>query len=59
MMQPTRANLQNIQKTIQIYTKKKQTMQLKNKHKTYVDISPKKTYNGQQAHEKMLNITNY
>ena len=36
---------------------KKTNNSIKNRQKTYTDISPKKT--GQEAHEKMLNITNY
>ena len=41
------------------FNNKNQTTQLKNGQKTLTDISPKKTYTWQQAHEKMLNITNY
>ena len=38
---------------------KKQTTQSKIGQKIYIDISQKKTSDGQKAHEKMFNITNY
>ena len=37
----------------------KQTPQLKNGQKTGIDIFPKRNADGQQAHEKMLNIANH
>ena len=40
-------------------TSKKTNNQLKNGQKIWIDISPKKYTDGQQAHEKMLNITDY
>ena len=33
--------------------------QSKHRQKSQIDISPKKITDGQQTHEKMLNITNY
>ena len=36
-----------------------QKTQSKNGQKIQIDISPKRHTNGQQAHEKMFNITNY
>ena len=36
--------------------KKTKTTQSKNGQKTYIDLSPKKTYDSQEAYEKMLNI---
>ena len=43
---------------IKLNTKKKPTKLKKNGQKTSIDISPKKISN-QQAHEKMLNVSNY
>ena len=39
--------------------KKKQITQSKNGQTIQTDISPRRHTDGQEAHEKMLNITNY
>ena len=44
---------------IQLNSKKNQTIQLKNGQRNRIGIFPKKTYKCQQAHEKVLNITNH
>ena len=51
-------NLLNIQIAHAAQYQKKWINQSKN-GQISTDISPKKTHNGQKAHEKMLNITNY
>ena len=49
--------IQNIQTAHASHYRKKQGIQSQNGHKTLVDIFPKKNYDGQQTHEKMLSIT--
>ena len=57
MMQPARfSSPKYINNSYNTMGRKKK--QSKNAQKTQTDIFPKKTYNGQQAHEKLLDITN-
>ena len=52
-------NLQNIQIVHAAHYQKKQTTQSKNGQKIQIDILQRRHTDGQEAHEKMLNITNY
>ena len=55
-------NFQNIQTAHKLNIKKKKKKEkktLKSDQKTEIGISPKRHTDGQQAHEKMLDITNY
>ena len=45
--------------SFQLSNNKKQTTQFRNGQRIWIDISPKWYTNGQQAYEKMLNITNH
>ena len=52
------ANIQNTQMTHTTHIKKKKKIE-KSGQRTWISISPKKTTEGQVAHEKMFSITHH